>query len=112
LLGCLAGFLVLLALVFGVLLHVTVLAEALSILGFVWAAGGTLFSATLEVTIDAHSFGIVLLVDMWTFGDRIFLADDRFFTFGAPGAAAASLLADQFLVEVHWLDSVLQVFGS
>ena len=111
-LGCLAGLLVLLALILGVLFHVTVLAEALGILGFVWAAGGTFLSATLEVAIDAHSFGIVLLVDMGAFSDGIFLADDRFFTLGAPGAAAASLLADQFLVEVHWFDGVLQVFGS
>jgi len=106
-----AGLLVLLALVFGVLFHVTVLAEALGILGLVWAARRTLLSAALEVAIDAHSFGIVLLVDMWAFSDRILLAGHRFFALGASGAASASLLSDQFLVEVHWLDSVLQVFG-
>jgi len=112
LLGLLPGLLVLLALVFGVLFHVAVLAEALGVLGFVGAADGTLFSSLLEVAINAHSFGIVLLVDMCAFIDGIFLADHRFFSLGASGAAPCPLLADQFLVEVHWFDSVLQVFGS
>ena len=101
-----------LALILGVLLHVAVLAEAFGVFGLVRAADGTLFSTLFEVTVNAHSFGIVLLVSVGALCDGILLADDRLFAFGASGAAACPLLADQFFGEVHRLYGMLQVFGS
>ena len=111
-LDLLPGLLVLLTLVLGVLLHVAVLADALGILGLVRAAGSTFLSAKFEVAISAHSFGIVLRVEMFALCDSILLADHRFFSLGSPGAAPCSLLSNQFLIEIHRFNGMFKVLGT
>jgi len=111
----LPGFLVLLALVLRVLLHVAIVADAFGIFGLVRAAGGTLFTSKLEVAVSAHSFGIVFGVSVFALCDGILLANHRFlcsFSFGPLRTTSASFLANKLSIEVHWLIGVLEVLWT
>ena len=110
----LPGFLVKLALVLGVLLHVAIVADAFRIFGLVRAACGTLFTSKLEVAVSAHSFGVVFGVCVLTLSDGILLANHWFFSFsfGPLGTTSCSFLANKLSIEVHWLIGVLEVLWT
>ena len=108
----LPGFLVKLALVLGVLLHVAIVADAFRIFGLVRAACGTLFTSKLEVAVSAHSFGVVFGVCVLTLSDGILLANHRLFSLGSLCTTSCSFLANKLSIEVHWLIGVLEVLWT
>jgi len=108
----LPGFLVLLALVLRVLLHVAIVADAFRIFGLVRAAGGTFFTSKFEVAVSAHSFGVVFCISVLALCDGILFANQRLLSFGPLGTTSCSFLSNKLSIEVHWLSGVLKVLWT
>ena len=110
---CLLGLLVLLALALRVLLHVAILTDSFGVFRLVRAAGGALFPAKLEVTIGTHTFCVVFLISVTALCDDVLLANGRFFSLGAFGAASWPFLANQLCCNFDWRFScVLQILWA